>query len=66
VAAEVEDGDGWREVGRSGGGGGATVVPRQMLLNKVMEDGGGRRAGVFIFSFLGRVESYLKSYLDES
>jgi hypothetical protein len=54
---------GCQEVGRGGGGRGAPVLWWQRLYNKVMEDGGGRRVGVFIFSFLGKVESYLESYL---
>jgi hypothetical protein len=42
------------------------AVEEKLFCNKVMEDGDGRWAGVFIFSFLGKVKSYLESYLDES
>jgi hypothetical protein len=70
AAAEVEDKDGWQDTGRSGGGRGVTVVwqqRRNSFAVKAMEDGGRRRAArVFVFSFLGKVESYLESYLDES
>ena len=52
---------------------GAVVKAEERLLcgqrglhDKVMEDGGGGRVGVLIFSFLGKVESYFESYLDES
>jgi hypothetical protein len=41
-------------------------VEETQLHNKAMEDGGRRWVGVFIFSFLGGVESYLETYLDKS
>ncbi len=62
--AEAEEDNGWQEAGHSGGGGGVTIVQRRR--RNTLEDRGGRLAGVFIFSFLGMVESYLKSYLDKS
>jgi hypothetical protein len=70
AAAEAEDNDGWRSAGHGSRGAGATVVRRWRRNSsaiKAMEDGGRRlAAGVFSFSILSRVESYLKSYLDKS
>jgi hypothetical protein len=68
--AEAEDEDGWQEAGCGGGGRGATVVQRQRKNSFAIrswrmevEDG---QQGCIIFFFLGGVECYLKSYLNES
>ncbi len=39
------------------------AAEEKQLRNEAMEDGGRRQVGVFIFSFLGGVKSYLDSYL---
>jgi hypothetical protein len=39
------------------------VAEEKQLHKKAIKDGGGRWAEVFILSFLGKVKSYLKSYL---
>ncbi len=65
---QAEDDNGWQEVGCDGGGRGATVVRLQRrnsfaIRSWMIKVEAGR---VCWFFFLGRVEFYLESYVDES
>jgi hypothetical protein len=69
AAAEAEEDDGWREVGRNGGGGGGTVVRRRRrnsfairLWRMEMEDGW----GCSFFLFLVGLDILFRIYLDKS